>query len=127
MNSAIIGVGSNIDPEKNIKLATDKISSEVKLIKSSTLVFTEPVGYENQDDFLNGALLIETKQEKDSVDSILKNIESELGREKTLNKNGPRTIDLDLLIWNNRISDPDVYSREFLKESILELLPDFKF
>ena len=127
MNTAVIGVGSNINPEKNIDLAKKKISLEVQLIKVSKLVFTKPIGYENQDDFLNGALLIETEQEKDSVDKILKNIEIELGREKSLNKNGPRTIDLDILLWNNEIIDSDVYSRNFLKESILELLPDFKF
>ena len=127
MNIAVIGIGSNIDPEKNIYLATKKISLEVKLVKASKLVFTEPIGYEYQDNFLNGALLIETKHEKNSVDKILKNIEIELGREKTLNKNGPRTIDLDILLWNKEIIDSDVYSRKFLKESILELLPDFKF
>ncbi|MGI9534983.1 MAG: 2-amino-4-hydroxy-6-hydroxymethyldihydropteridine diphosphokinase [Thermodesulfobacteriota bacterium] len=127
MNTVVIGVGSNINPENNIRLAKDKISSEVRLIKSSTLVFTKPVGYENQDDFLNGAFLIETEQDKGNLDKILKKIEIELGRKKILNKDGPRTIDLDILLWNNQIIDSDVYSRNYLKESVLELLPDFKF
>ena len=127
MNTAVIGVGSNINPEVNIKLAKEKISLEMRIIKSSKLVITKPIGYEDQDDFLNGALLVETEQEKDSMDKFLKNIESELERQKTLNKNGPRTIDLDILLWNNQIIDSDIYSRNFLMDSILELLPDFKF
>ena len=127
MNTVVIGVGSNINPENNIRLAKQKISSEVRLIRSSTLVFTKPIGYEDQDDFLNGALLIETELEKESIEEILKNIEAELGRKKSLNKFGPRTIDLDILLWNDEIMDSDVYSRNVLKESILELLPDFKF
>ena len=127
MNTAVIGVGSNINPENNIRLAKEKISSEVRLIRSSTMVFTKPIGYESQDDFLNGALLIETELEKESIEKILKNIETELGRKKSPNKYGPRTIDLDILLWNDEIIDSDVYSRNFLKESILELLPDFKF
>ena len=127
MNTAIIGLGSNINPQNNIRLARDKISSEVTLIKSSKLVYTEPVGYLEQDNFLNGALLVETDLEIESIVKLLKKIEIELGRKKTLNRNGPRTIDLDLLIWNDQIIDSDVYSRSFLKESILELLPDFNF
>ena len=127
MNTAIIGVGSNINPEKNIKLAQEKISLEVNLIQSSTLVMTKPLGYLDQKDFLNGALLIETELEKDSIIKILKKIETELGRNKTSNRNGPRTIDLDLLLWNNKIIDSDVYSRSFLRKSILELMPDFEF
>ena len=127
MNTVVIGIGSNINPENNIRLAKQKISSEVRLIRSSTLVFTKPIGYEDQDDFLNGALLIETELEKESIEKILKNIEAELGRKKSLNKFGPRTIDLDILLWNDEIMDSDVYSRDFLKESILELLPDFIF
>ena len=127
MNTAVISVGSNINPENNIRLAKEKISSKVRLLKSSKFVFTKPIEYENQDDFLNGAFLIETEHNKDSLYKILKNIETELGRRKTSNKNGPRTIDLDLLLWNNQVIDTDIHSRNFLKESILELVSDFKF
>ena len=127
MNTAVIGVGSNINPEENVRCAKDKISLELKLINSSPPVYTKPVGYENQDDFLNCALIIETENDKEGVKKILKAIEIELGRKKVFNKYGPRTIDLDILIWNNEVIDSDVYSRKFLRKSILELLPGFKF
>ena len=50
-----------------------------------------------------------------------------MGRVKTSNKEGPRIIDLDIIIWNNKIIDDDVYKRTFLQNSVIELLPDFKF
>jgi len=53
----------------------------------------------------------------------LREIESGLGRVRTANKNGPRTIDLDILVWNGEVVDADVYERGFLRDSIIELLP----
>jgi len=58
---------------------------------------------------------------------LLKKIEVDMGRIKTSNKQGPREIDLDIIIWNNRVVDNDVYERKFLQNSILELLPGFVF
>ncbi len=49
-----------------------------------------------------------------------------MGRAKTSNKQGPRIIDLDIIIWNYKVVGYDVYERKFLQKSILELLPDFK-
>ncbi len=127
MNTVVVGVGSNINPRDNIEVARKEISLETTLVSCSNFVFTKPVGCKKQDDFLNGAFLIKTRHDRNAVNKILKNIEMKLGREKTASRSGPRTIDLDVLIWNDRIIDQDVYSRQFLKDSILELIPDFKF
>jgi 2-amino-4-hydroxy-6-hydroxymethyldihydropteridine diphosphokinase len=54
----------------------------------------------------------------------LKELESKLGRVNTDNRYGPRTIDLDILVWNGEVVDEEVYEREFLRKSIKELLPD---
>jgi 2-amino-4-hydroxy-6-hydroxymethyldihydropteridine diphosphokinase len=124
MNRAVIGLGSNIDPEENIGKARDAIAGEFKVMKSSSFVETEPVGYKKQRNFINGALLIETDMDVLSLKSRLRGLESDLGRERTENRDGPRTIDLDILIWNGEVVDGEVYEREFLKKSILELLPD---
>ncbi len=126
-NTAVIGAGSNINPKDNIKLAMEKVSLKLKILNSSKFIFTKPIGYENQDDFLNGAFLIETEHDETGIDKILKDIEIKLGRKKTTIKNRPRTIDLDILVWNDRVVDPNVYSRNFLRDSILELIPNFKF
>jgi 2-amino-4-hydroxy-6-hydroxymethyldihydropteridine diphosphokinase len=124
MNRAVIGLGSNINPEENISKAKEAIAGEFKLIKSSSFVDTEPVGFEEQDRFINGAMLIETELDAVRLNARLKKLESELGRVKTDNKHGPRAIDLDILVWNGEVVDEEVYEREFLRKSIEELLPE---
>ena len=121
MNTVAIGVGSNIDPNENISKAKKYISKDHSLIRSSRFVKTKPVGYEKQDDFMNGAFLVKTDLDKEDFINYLKDLENKLGRIRTHNKNGPRTIDLDVVIWNNKIVDQDCYEREFLKNCLNEL------
>jgi 2-amino-4-hydroxy-6-hydroxymethyldihydropteridine diphosphokinase len=85
------------------------------------------VGFKEQAPFLNGALLIETELDAAALKIRLREIETALGRVRAENKYGPRTIDLDILVWNGEVVDDDVYEREFLKSSIVELLPGFIF
>lgn len=126
-NRAVLGLGSNIDPEENIRKAMEIIRGEVSLIKASSFVETEPVGFKEQRSFINGALLIETPLGASELKTRLRGIEAGLGRVRTGDKNGPRTIDLDILVWNGEIVDDDVYEREFLRSSIRELIPGFTF
>ena len=126
LNEVVIGVGSNIDPENNIKEAKKAVELTHDLIKTSSFIETEPIGCKNQNNFLNGAFLIETEMDTLTLKSWLKNLEEKLGRVKSENKNGPRTIDLDIIIWNREVVDNEVYEREFLLNSINELLPELK-
>lgn len=121
MNIAIISVGSNIDAEKNIARMLKILGNEVKIQKVSTLVKTKPIGIEDQPDFTNGAVKIETGMKKDELNRLLKAIEDELGRDRSIPKFGPRTIDLDIVIWNGEIVDDDYHSRDFLKKSVEEI------
>ena len=127
MNTAVVSVGSNINPIENIETAKKKILGEFNFIRSSSFKETEPIGFKDQDDFYNGAFLVQTDNELDEFNMLLKKIEVDMGRIKTSNKQGPREIDLDIIIWNNRVVDNDVYERKFLQNSILELLPGFVF
>ena len=124
MNRVVVGLGSNINPEKNIKLAIKEIDCHHIIISESEIIETEPVGFLDQDNFLNGALLVETKFGMDKLKLWLKEVENKLGRIRTTNKNGPRTIDLDIVVWNGEVIDDDIYKRDFLKESVLEVLPE---
>lgn len=121
MNTAAIGVGSNIEPVENIEKAEKYISSDHSLIKSSSFIKTEPLGFKDQNDFLNGAFLVKTKLSKNEFIKYLKSVEDKLGRVRTDNKNGPRTIDLDVLIWNGDIQDEDCLRRDFLRKCLNEL------
>ena len=125
-NTVVIGVGSNINPEENIHQAKKEIESVHELLNSSAFIKTKPLGYKEQDDFTNGAHLIRTSMNRKELTSWLKELENKLGRVKTENKNGPRTIDLDILVWNGEVVDKDVSERQFLRDSIKELLPEFK-
>ena len=126
MNTTVVGFGSNINPTENITKAHELISTKYKIIATTTLVKTKPIGIQNQPDFINGAFLIETIFEIEELKSSLKDIESHLGRKQTADKFGPRTIDLDVLVWNNTVVNKDVYERAFIQASITELIPDFK-
>ncbi len=126
-NSVVIGVGSNINPHKNILHAQKELAAEHELLKASSFLKTKPIGVKDQDDFINGAFLVNTNMDVDDLRAWLKTIEEKLGRVKTEHNNGPRSIDLDILVWNGVIVDSDVYDREFLRSSISELLPEFSF
>ncbi len=121
MNTVIVGIGSNIDPDHHIDLAIRKLSAVSRVLQVSSLRVTAPLGYTEQPDFVNGAVLIETDQDTGRFTRTLKTIEQELGRVKTANKNGPRTIDLDIVVWNGRVVDDDYYQRDFLRDSAREV------
>lgn len=126
VNFSIIGVGSNIDPENNVRAAKENLARTVTILAQSAFVYTAPLLDTEQDRFLNGAFLIRSPLEQESLKQHLKRIEIEMGRVKTKNKNGPRPIDLDIIAFNHAITDNDVYERDFLRDSILELLPTLR-
>ena len=124
MNRAVVSLGSNIDPTEHVQRARDLIAASYELVAESTLRMTKPVGFTDQADFLNGALLVETALDHKAFRVFLKDIESQLGRIHTENPHGPRTIDLDIVVWNGTVVDDDFHTRDFLREAVLEILPD---
>jgi len=121
LNLVIVGVGSNINPGDNVQKAKELISEKYIIIKSSRFIKTKPIGYKDQDDFLNGGFLIETSLEQHLFKQFLNDIENRLGRIRTDDKNEPRTIDLDIVIWNGNVVDSDYYERDFLQTIVKEL------
>lgn len=121
MNTCIIGIGSNIDAEKNIPKAIRILTHDVHVLQTSTMLKTKPIGFTQQHDFTNGAVKIETKWSLKELNNYLKKVEDQLGRDRSQIKFGPRTIDLDIMIWNNKVVDQDYYTRDFLRQSAAEL------
>ena len=133
MNTVFLGLGSNLgNKEKNIKQAISLIKKECKVLKISTLHKTKPVGFLDQDWFLNRVIKIETKFTPLELLAFLKNIEKKLKKVKTF-KNGPRIIDLDILFYNNEIINekdciiphPRLHERLFVLKSMAEIEGDF--
>ena len=125
-HEVVIGLGSNIDPEANLEQAVLELKSRFKVSKRSQWTRTKPIGIQDQPDFYNGALLMETELEQQSLKMELKRIEDILGRDRSLPKFGPRTIDLDILIWNKNVVDEDYYERDFLRKGVEEIIPDLE-
>lgn len=122
MNTCIIGIGSNIDTEKNIPKMLGFLKQKVKVLKVSTLKKTKPIGIINQPDFTNGAVKIETPLSENELNLLLKEIENKMGRDRSGSKFGPRCIDLDIVLWNNEVIDKEYYTRDFIRDSVNELL-----
>jgi 2-amino-4-hydroxy-6-hydroxymethyldihydropteridine diphosphokinase len=121
MNECIIGIGSNINPEDNIKDSLMILEREVEVKGVSSWVKTTPLGIADQDDFVNSAVKIRTTMTKEELVHYLKKLEDRLGRDRTLPKFGPRVIDLDIIVWNDEIVDNDYYVRDFTRNTVDEL------
>lgn len=126
-HQVIIELGSNIEPEKYIPKAKQLLSEKFKIISESKFVKTKPIGGISQPDFINGAVLLETELSAQELKTVLKSLEEQLGRKKGSPSFGPRTMDLDIVVWNDEIVDSDFYKRAYLKESVLELCPDLRY
>lgn len=124
MNRAVVGLGSNIDPERHIPLALEALRASCRVVSTSRVVDTEPVGPPGQPPFRNGAVLVETERTRDELCRWLRELETRLGRVRTDDRYAPRTIDLDLLMWNGEVTDPDVHEREYLRQALEELAAD---
>ena len=125
MNRAVVAFGSNIAPEENVPRALERLSREFTILARSKIVKTEPVGRPDQPNFLNGAVLIEISLDRNALKQRLLAIEAELGRVRDrADKYAPRTVDLDIAVWNDEIVDEDVYRRDFVRDAVGEVRPD---
>ena len=130
-----IGFGANLgDKQKNIDEAIDILSKrdDMKILRRSTIIETEPWGYEEQDNFLNGVLEIKTWLSPRLLMQVLLETEAALKRERIIHW-GPRTLDLDILFYDNLITDdpvvtlphPRIQDRLFVLEPMTEIAPNF--
>jgi 2-amino-4-hydroxy-6-hydroxymethyldihydropteridine diphosphokinase len=103
-----------------------------QLLLVSSLYETAPWGKTDQPDFLNQVLLLETKFNPDTLLQVLLSIEEKDGRIRTV-KNAPRTIDIDILFFNNLVVEkpglsiphPRIADRRFVLEPLNEISPEF--
>lgn len=108
MNSEVtiyLGLGSNIGNKiENIIVSVDKLksNSEITFVALSSFYETEPREYLNQDNFINAVVKLQTTFSAIELYKIIKNIETEMGR-KTTFQNGPRLIDIDILLYGDEI------------------------
>jgi 2-amino-4-hydroxy-6-hydroxymethyldihydropteridine diphosphokinase len=131
---AYVGLGANLgDRERTLHAAVDAVAAEdgVEVVSVSVLRETEPVGVGQQPLYLNGAAEVETTlTARELLDRLLA-VEQRFGRVRVPGEHGPRTLDLDLLLYGDEVIDepgltvphPRLHERRFVLEPIAELAP----
>lgn len=106
-NTAYLSLGSNIAPERNLRQAVRMLRQHDQELVASSVYRTPPQGFTQQADFLNMAVKLTTHLSPSAFKTqIIGSIEQQLGRVRDPNnKNAPRTIDLDISLWNDRVLD----------------------
>ena len=134
MARAYVGLGANLgDREATIRRAVELLADAdgIDVLAVSALRETDPVGLEDQPRFLNGAAALETTLRPRVLLEVLLGIERVLGRVRDGVRFGPRTIDLDLLLYDEETVDepgltvphPRLHERRFALEPLAELAP----
>jgi 2-amino-4-hydroxy-6-hydroxymethyldihydropteridine diphosphokinase len=137
MTIGYLGLGSNVgDREAQLRGAIESLRRKGVVVEAtSSLYETEPVGeILDQPDFLNAAVGIRTALEPEELLDVCKEIEAESGRDFDGPRHGPRPIDIDLLLLGDiemttdrlTLPHPEVTSRRFVLEPLLELDPDLR-
>lgn len=130
MALAYVSVGSNIEPEVHIVRSLELLTKQVCVTAVSRFFRTEPIGRPDQAPYLNGAFELRTDiAVRDLSSQVLSPIEIRLGRVRTEDKYASRTLDLDLILYNDlethslplRLPHPDI-QRSFVAGPIHELL-----
>jgi len=131
----LIALGSNLgNRRKNIFNAIEKIKKNIEIMRISTLYRTEPQEGVSGNWFLNGVLSGKTCLSPEELLEFLQSVEQEMGRPENHKKNTARTIDLDILFYDNciikkphlRIPHPKINTRDFVLKGLVEIAPDFE-
>jgi 2-amino-4-hydroxy-6-hydroxymethyldihydropteridine diphosphokinase len=131
---AYVGLGANLgDREGTLREAVAALAAEegIDVVAVSTLRETEPVGVGEQPLFLNGAAALETTLEAGELLDRLLAVEQRFGRVRVPDEHGPRTLDLDLLLYGDEhieepgltVPHPRLHERRFVLEPLAELDP----
>ena len=133
MNTAYISVGSNLgDRAGYIKTALELLNArdQIRIARVSSCYETEPVGYIDQEKFINAAFSLETAHSPHGLLRALQEVEARLERKRTL-RWGPRTVDLDILLFGDEVLDdprltvphPRLTERAFVLFPLAEIAP----
>jgi len=127
-----LSLGSNVgDRASNLNAAVDRLSRLGNVVATSSLYETEPVEFTAQPWFLNCVVALDTEKMPKQLLSAVLELEQQMGRRRQQNK-GPRTIDIDILLFGNSIIDakeltiphPAMHKRRFVLEPLAEIAPD---
>ncbi len=128
---AYLSLGSNLgDREAHLRDALARLEANGSIVALSSFYETEPVDFTDQAWFLNCAVALETAESPEELIAAILSIERQMGR-KRIQRKGPRTIDIDLLLFDDAIVDspaltiphPAMHERRFVLQPLAEIAP----
>lgn len=134
MTPVFLALGSNINPEQNLRAAAELLRARWPAIRFSPVYRTTAREVTDQDDFLNAVAMLDTDEPPEAIAHHLRGIERTLKKAPPF-KFGPRTIDLDLLLYGNQVIEtpeltvphPRMHERRFVLEPLCDLIHDKKW
>ena len=125
-HQACLLLGSNIQPERNLPLALHQLQNHMTILRISSVWETPPVGSAGPS-FLNAALLALTPLKQKALKlQILTPLEANMGRLRSEDKNDPRPIDLDIILFDGLILDPTLWLFAHRAVPMAEIQPDMR-
>jgi len=135
MTVACVGLGSNLgDPVRQVETAMDELARlpETRLAARSSLYRSRPVGPQDQPEFINAVVVLETALTAFTLLRHMQALENNHARQRGGQRWGPRTLDLDLLLYGDEVLDtdelkvphPEMCRRGFVLQPLLEIAPD---
>lgn len=126
LHRVILNLGSNIEPEMNIPRAIKLLSEVGEIEEISSVWETESVGYHGPN-FLNVCVLLHSPLQPDEVkQKIIRPIESQMGRMRGKDKNAPRPIDIDIVLFDEIQHNTQTWGQAFVVMPLAELVPEFE-
>jgi len=138
MTLAYIAIGSNLaSPLEQVNAAVNALAEipDSRIISVSSFYRTPPLGPQDQPDYLNAAAALETTLDADALLNHTQRIELQQGRTRKAERWGPRTLDLDIMLFGNEVSNTprlpgphfDMHNRGFMLWPLFEIAPELCF
>ncbi len=108
MTTVLIGMGSNIEPEENLLRAAQALRSEFGNVRFSTVYRSKAVGMDGED-FYNACCVFQSALSQQDVRRHMKALEDAQGRDRSRGSWKPRTLDLDVLMYDDEVIDDELY------------------
>ncbi len=124
-HEAYLNIGSNIDPERHLRDSIRMLREHGKITKISNAWESHAFGYDGPN-FLNACVLFLTNLDaRELKEKVLRPIEARLGRARSAYKNAPRTIDIDIILFDEEPFGAEFWSNAFVVVPLADIFPDF--
>lgn len=119
-------LGANIQPEANLPRSVNLLRQHLTVVQTSSVWESQAVGSDGPN-FLNAAVLAKTTMVADCLrEEIFRPLEKQLGRVRTNDKNSPRPIDIDLILFDQQLLDPGLWQYAHCATPVAEILPEYR-